>query len=137
GSIKKKWISTTWTQDNTALMFPQNPRLAETNIYDDGGNRRRTTIDYGQGYNLPTSIGEYSGSNGQTLLRSTTMSYMSDSTYTDQRIIGLPLERDVYDANGNVVAKQDYQYDWGDSYFSTTQPSTNFDATNYSSTFRL
>jgi len=137
GTVKKKWISISWTQDNTALSYPQNPRVAETSIYDDGGNRRRSTIDYGQGYNLPTTIGEYSGSNGLTLLRSTAMSYVSDSTYLDRRIIGLPLERDVYDANGNIVAKQDYQYDWGDSYFSSAQPSTNFDATNYSSSFRL
>jgi RHS repeat-associated protein len=138
GTVKKKWLSISWTQDNTGLSYPQNPRVAETSIYDDGSNRRRTTIDYGQGYNLPTTIGQYVGSNGQTLLRSTTMSYVSDSTYVvDHRLIGLPLERDVYDANGNVVAKQDYQYDWGDSYFSSAQPSTNFDATNYSSTFRL
>src|SRR5712692_3765480 len=33
GGDKKKWISTAWTQDNITLSFPQNPRVAETNIY--------------------------------------------------------------------------------------------------------
>src|SRR5438034_626250 len=70
--VKKKWISTAWTQDNITLSYPQNPRVSETNIYDDAGNRRRTTIDYGQGYSLPTSIVDYAGA--QTLLRTTTLS---------------------------------------------------------------
>lgn len=135
--VKKKWTSTDWTQDNTTLSYPQNPRATEINVYDDGSNRRRTTIAYSQGYSLPTAIFEYAGSNGLTLLRSSAMSYVSDSAYLDRRIIGLPLELIVYDASSNIVAKQDYQYDWGDSFFSTQQPSTNFDATNYPSSFRI
>jgi RHS repeat-associated protein len=135
--VKKKWTSTDWTQDNTTLSYSQNPRVAEINVYDDGSNRRRTNIAYNQGYGLPTAVFEYSGSNGQTLLRSSAMSYVSDSAYLDRRIIGLPLEQIVYDASSNIVAKQDYQYDWGDSFFSTQQPAINFDATNYPSSFRI
>ncbi|HYX29184.1 MAG TPA: RHS repeat-associated core domain-containing protein [Pyrinomonadaceae bacterium] len=137
GTTKKKWVSTNWTQGNTTLTFPQNPRVAETNIYDDGGNRKRTTIAYAIGYNLPTTVAEYSDGTDQSLLRSTIMTYVTDSAYVNQRLIGLPLERDVLDSSGNIIAKQDYQYDWGDTYFSTQQPSINFDATNFSSSFRI
>jgi RHS repeat-associated protein len=133
--VKKKWISTAWTQDNVTLTFPQNPRVTEINIYDDGNNRRRTTIDYTQGYSLPTTISQYSGANGQTLLRSAVTVYVTDSAYLDKRIIGLPAEQVAYGATSNIVSRHVYSYDWGDSYFSIQQPSTGYDATNYPSSF--
>jgi RHS repeat-associated protein len=136
GGVKKKWISMAWTQDNLTLTYPQNPRVSETNIYDDASNRQRTTIEYNQGYSLPTHIREYSGSDGQAFLRLTAMAYKWDSEYFDRRIIGLPFERLVYDGpTGHLMTRQIYHYDWGDNYFSTQQPSTNYDVTNYPSWF--
>ena len=121
GTSKKKWVSTIWTQDNTSLSFAQNPRVEDTRIYDDASNVRRTTIAYAEGYNLPTTISEYTGSGGGTLQRYSVISYVSDSAYIDQRVIGLPLVRSVYDASDYIVSKQDYQYDWGDSIFPAPQ----------------
>jgi len=46
GGVPKKWTTTDWTQDNTAVNYQLNPRPTESNIYDDAGNRRRTTISY-------------------------------------------------------------------------------------------
>ena len=39
---------TTWTQDNTAVSYPLNPRVTETNVYDPEGNRARTQTTYQQ-----------------------------------------------------------------------------------------
>src|SRR5260370_33695180 len=46
GTMRKKYVSTKWTQDNEALSYPQNPRVVETNVYDDALNRRRTRLIY-------------------------------------------------------------------------------------------
>jgi RHS repeat-associated protein len=130
-SARKKYVSTTWTQDNTSLSYPQNPRVTEVSIYDDAGNRRRTTIEYVSGYNLPTHVREYAN-DGVTLLRLTVTGYKWDSAYFDKRIIGLPYERVVYDgASGNPVSHLIYHYDWSDNYFPTQVPSTNFTNLGY------
>jgi RHS repeat-associated protein len=136
GLEKKKYVSTTWTQDNVALSYPQNPRVAEVNIYDDGGNRRRTTIEYNQGYSLPTHVREYSGASGANFLRLTAISYNGDAVYLNRRIIGLPYERVVYDGpTGNIVSRSIFHYDWSDPYFSTQAPTANYDVDSYPSTF--
>ena len=136
GGGKKKWTSIAWTQDNTSLTYPQNPRVAETNIYDESGNRRRTTIEYNAGYSLPTHIREYSGAYGQNYLRLTAIGYKGDAVYLDRRIIGLPYEQVVYDGpTGNLVSRSVFHYDWADPYFSSQTPSTNYDVTGYPATF--
>ena len=80
GGYRKKWSSTNWTQDNTGLSYPQNPRVAEANIYDDGGNRRRTTVDY-TSYGLPSAVQEWIGSAGNSLYRTTTTAYRFDGVF--------------------------------------------------------
>ena len=42
GGVRQKWTTMTWTQDNTSVGYEVNPRVTETNVYDAGGNRRRT-----------------------------------------------------------------------------------------------
>jgi hypothetical protein len=114
------------------LSYPQNPRVVETNIYDDGGNRRRTTIEYNQGFSLPTHIREYGGANGQTYLGLTTIGYKGDAAYVDRRIIGLPYEQVVYDGpSGAIVSRLIFHYDWADPYFAAQAPSTNYDSTYF------
>ena len=46
GGVKKKWTTVSYTQDDTGLSYRKNPRVTETNIYDEAGNRRRSVIDY-------------------------------------------------------------------------------------------
>jgi len=133
--VKKKWTSVIWTQDDTTLTYPKNPRVTEMNVYD-GANRRRTTIDYMNGYNLPTHVREYGGLNGQTFLRLSVTNYKGDADYINRRIIGLPYEKLVYDGpTGNIVSRAIFHYDWGSPYLSPQAPSTGYDSANYPSSF--
>src|SRR6185295_8579897 len=76
GAVRQKWTTTAWTQDNTSVSYEMNPRVTETNVYDAGGNRRRTTIDYGQyaQWGLPYMVSEYAA-NATTVLRRTHINY--------------------------------------------------------------
>ncbi|HEV2705455.1 MAG TPA: hypothetical protein VGV59_05995, partial [Pyrinomonadaceae bacterium] len=61
GGVKRKWTTNSWTQDNTALAYMLNPRVFETNIYDESGNRRRTEFTYHgpDKFSLPHETREY------------------------------------------------------------------------------
>lgn len=90
GGVRQKWTTTAWTQDNTSVGYEVNPRVTETNVYDAGGNRRRTTIDYGSyaQYGLPYGVKEYAA-DATTILRETYTDYNLNQSYLDRRIIGL------------------------------------------------
>src|SRR6185503_16021898 len=90
GGVRQKWTTTAWTQDNTAVSYETNPRVTETNVYDASGNRRRTTIDYGQyaQWGLPYWVTEYAA-DGTTEIRRTFTDYNLSQAYLDRRIIGL------------------------------------------------
>jgi RHS repeat-associated protein len=134
GGVKKKWTTTSWTQDDTGLSYQKNPRLTEANIYDAEGNRKRTQIDY-TSYNLPSDVYEYAA-DATTLLRRTHTDYRTDAAFLDRRIIGLPSGRLIYDGSGALVSKITYAYDWSDSrHFTAVGPSTQHDATTYGSGF--
>jgi RHS repeat-associated protein len=127
GGAKKKYSTIAWTQDDTSLPYQKNARPTETNVFDAEGNRSRTTIEYNSGYSLPTHVREWGGANGDVLLRLTATAYKGDAAYINNRVIGLPYERVVYDGpTGNVMAREIYQYDWGSPYFTAQAPSTNY-----------
>ncbi|MFN2406644.1 MAG: S8 family serine peptidase [Pyrinomonadaceae bacterium] len=90
GGVKKKWTTVAWTQDDTGLTYQKNPRVTETNIYDEAGNRRRTVIDYGPyaQWGLPYGVREYAA-DGTTEIRQTYTDYNLSQAYLDRRIIGL------------------------------------------------
>lgn len=90
GGVKKKWTSLSWTQDNTSLTYLLNPRVTETNVYDEAGNRRRVTIDYGQyaQWGLPYGIREYAN-DGVTEIKQTFFDYQLAQVYQDRHIFGL------------------------------------------------
>ena len=90
GTVKKKWTTTAWTQDNTSVSWEVNPRVTETNTYDGGGNRRRTVIDYGPyaQWGLPYIVKDYAA-DGTTEIRHTFYDYNLSQAYLDRRIIGL------------------------------------------------
>ena len=113
GGVRRKWTTTAWTQDNTGLAYQKNPRVIETNIFDEAGNRKRTTIDYGSyvAYGLPYLITEY-GIGGAGILRQTYIDYNLDSAYVSRRIIGLVSAQQV--SNGSAwQSKTVYAYDTG------------------------
>jgi RHS repeat-associated protein len=140
GGVRKKWTSVTWTQDNTALSYAQNPRVAESNIYDEAGNRTRKTIEY-TSYNLPLVTREWAGASGNQLLRVTGYGYRFDAEYVNRRIIGLIDNVHVYDGpTGALVSKVTYGYDWdwsGDMFQDVPGgvQITQHDRANYPATF--
>ena len=132
GGVKQKWTTVDWTQDTTGVSYQLNPRPIETNIYDAGNNRRRTTIDYGpaayQAYGLPYLVTEYGGSGGATVLRRTYTDYQLGSAYTGNHIIGLVSQRQVFDGQA-LSSKIVYEYDAGGSQMvATSLPATQHDA---------
>ena len=124
---KKKWTTTSYTQDDTLVVYKTNPRVSETNIHDPSGNRRRTTINYttltlpsGAPYSLPTDVNEYEA-NGTTLYRRTHTDYVTTvSAYLNRRMISLPESIKVYDGSNNLMAKTGYWYDWNGEYLVNT-----------------
>ena len=133
GGVRKKWTALQWTQDNTAVSYLLNPRVMETNVYDDAGNHRRATIGY-TSYGLPLDVYEYEA-NATTVLRRTHTDYNLSSTYTSRRIIGLPSAQYLYDGSNNLFSKVDYQYDLGDEFQVHQGPPIRHDTANYGSGF--
>jgi YD repeat-containing protein len=117
GGVKKKWTSTTWTQENPTVSYLLNPRVIQTDINDAENNHRKTVIDYSNAtyaaYSLPYGVVEYAA-DGATLMRSTWFDYKLDQQYLDKRIIGLVWWEHVYDhVAGGYAAKTTYEYDEG------------------------
>lgn len=111
GGVRQKWTTTAWTQDTTSVTYEVNPRITETNVYDAGGNRRRTVIEYG-GYapwGLPYAVKEYAA-NGTTEIRQTFIDYHLGQTYLDKRIIGLISEVHLTNVS-QYQGKISYSYD--------------------------
>jgi YD repeat-containing protein len=111
GGVRQKWTTTAWTQDNSSVAYEVNPRVTETNVYDAGGNRRRTVIDYG-GYaqwGLPYWIREYAA-DGVTAIRHTFTDYDLSQAYLDKHIIGLVSALHLKNAT-DYETKITYSYD--------------------------
>jgi YD repeat-containing protein len=111
GGVRQKWTTTAWTQDNTSVGYEINPRVTETNVYDAGGNRRRTVIDYGPyaQWGLPYWVKEYAA-DGTTEIRHTFTDYDLSQTYLDKRIIGLVLHVHLKNAT-DYETKITFSYD--------------------------
>jgi YD repeat-containing protein len=116
-SVKKKWTTTAWTQDNTGVSYQTNPRPTETNIYDADGNRRRSTVSYasftlpsGVSCNLPGDVSEYNA-DATTLYRRNHTGYLTSSAYLNQHIIGLVETTILYDDANGKLSEKHYSYD--------------------------
>jgi hypothetical protein len=133
GGVKKKWTTLQWTQDNTGISYRLNPRVTETNIYDEVGNRRRRTMSY-TSFGLPSDVYEYD-SNATTVLRRAHTDYNLSAVYTDRRIIGLPSAQFLYDGANTLFSKVDYQYDLGGTFQVHQGPPVQHDTANYGSGF--
>lgn len=147
GGTWRRKVMTTWTQDNTSVSYPLNPRELETNIYDPSGNRKRTETTYQQ-FNFANGTSchflrdtyEYAA-NASTRLRSTRIDYNMSAVYTDRRIIGLVSERKLYegDVNGGgpLKAREAFFYDNenGASSIQGNDAPIQHDNTNFTSSF--
>ncbi|HLG15183.1 MAG TPA: Ig-like domain-containing protein, partial [Blastocatellia bacterium] len=131
--VRKKWTTIDWTQDNTTVAYRLNPRVTETNVYDDSGNRRRSSVSYGS-FGLPTDAYEYSA-DGVSVLRRVHTDYNLSPTYVDRRIIGLPSAQYLYDGAGVLFSKVDYQYDLGGEFLQYQGTPAQHDAAGFSAAF--
>jgi len=142
GGAWQRKVMTTWTQDNTSVFYPLNPRVTETNIYDPSGNRARTRIVYqhhdlanGTSCDLPSDFFEYAA-NATTILRGTRTTYNMNSTYTSRHILGLISVKSLYegevDNGGTLMSKLAFFYDQCGSISGTDAP-VQHDNINFSS----
>jgi YD repeat-containing protein len=149
-SDRKRWTWAEWTQDDTGLNYPLNPRVVQSRV-GDPSNVKKTTIDYRTDsgavtYGLPETVKVYD-TDLTTVLKQSYTQYILDSegnldpAYTSRRIIGLPSKTEVSgrDSNGlHLVSKMTYKYDEGnfsDSGLSQNISPVQHDNTNYSSSF--
>ena len=144
-NVRQRQSTTAWTQDNTSVSYPLNPRATETNVYDPAGNRARTTVTYttltladGTSVRLPQDAYEYQA-NATTVLRRTRTEYNTASVYTARRILGLISEKMLYQIDPNTLAetlmsKATFQYDETGSIQGTDAP-IQHDNTNFSASF--
>jgi YD repeat-containing protein len=116
---RKKWTTATWVNENPNVTYWLNPRVVETNIYDESGNQRRTTIDYGD-FGAVSDIREYDGPpNTATVLRHTHLEYLRGAAYTgnlNRRLTQLVTSESLYDGDGVLQSKVSYEYDLGGEY---------------------
>jgi YD repeat-containing protein len=124
-SVKKKWTTTAYTQDDTTLNYSKNPRPYDMSIYDEAGNRRRTDITY-LSYGLPYEVREYSadGSGYGGFLRRTYTDYNLGQAYLDRRVIGVVSAVHVFGESNNLVSKTVYDYDRNGEWLVDTPQTT-------------
>jgi YD repeat-containing protein len=128
-SVRKKWTTLQWTQDNTGVSYRLNPRVTETNVYDDANNRRRTEMIY-TNFGLVSDVKEYDA-NATTVLRRTHTDYNLSAVYTNRRIIGLPSAQFLYDGNNALFSKVTYEYDQNSNpYLQHPGPTAQHDTAN-------
>ena len=131
-STPKKTVVVTWTQDDTGLMYPLNPRVTQTDVSDDSSNHRKTEISYSSQTlppnntvcKLPSDVKEYD-SLATAVLRNTHTDYVTTSAYLNQHIIGLPSARYLYDSDSQgatPVSKVTFAYDASGSLSSQGEP---------------
>lgn len=128
--IKRKWTTSTWTQDNTGVSYVMNPRVTETNVYDEASNRRRVTSGYrtiilpsGGSFTLPNKTTEYNA-DAATPYRSSYTDYEESSAYLSRHLLGLPKLSRLYEgdpdapppATATLASKVEYLYDEGGTY---------------------
>ena len=134
GGVRKKWTTLQWTQDNTGVSYRLNPRVTETNVYDEAGNRRRTTMSY-TSFGLPSDVYEYDA-NATTVLRRTHTDYNLSAVYTNRRIIGLPSAQYPLRWQQQSLFQSDLSsMIWAAKYLVHQGPPVQHDTANYGSGF--
>jgi len=132
-----KTTFTDWTQDDTNVAYPLNPRATATTISDSDGNRRRTTIEYDT-FGLASDVFEWgpADANGWNLLRRTHTDYELSPAYVSQRIIGRSKQQFLFgpeDYGQRLYSKMSYEYDTGGEFLTDQGNPVQHDA-NYGTT---
>ena len=125
--IKQKSVATKWTQDDTNVSYPLNPRVDESSTYDYNSlgqiqTRARTRLTYeaidlgnGMSCHLPSDVFVYQA-NASTVLRRTHTQYNLNTAYISRRILGLVDEKLLYEIDPitlaeTMAAKTEFDYD--------------------------
>ena len=127
GSTTYRTTNYNWTQDNTALSIPLNPR--PTNVIttlNDSGQSSNTILGYDANGNV-NDLKEYDFGG---LSRETKTTY---TTYPTQHILNLPSQVLIYNGSAQLIARTDIAYDSYSGGF-TGITTTNHDA-SYSTSF--
>ncbi len=154
-STPKKTTLTTWEQAASGTNW--GPRVANTTVTDGENNSSRySEVYYDQGYNLPTAVYAFKGTNGSgTMLSYSNTSYLLTNSYIRTNayypstnlhrwIVGLPDTRYSYQPNNaagtsfTTLGKVTYQYDQSGAVTQQMPASgaiSNHDNTNFSSAF--
>ena len=116
GSVKEKWTTLQWTQDEESLTYQLNPRVTETHVWDKENNHKRTRVAYYEAdkFRLPSDTYEYAA-DASTVLRRAHINYHLPTEYINQRIIGLVSAQYVYGRNASgaekLASRVSYAYD--------------------------
>jgi len=121
----------TFTQDNTSVSYPTNPRLTNVLTFNDAGQQSHVSYSYDSFGNV-NQVQEYGF--GNVLARTTQTDFQTSSAYTAVNILNRPLETRIYNASGSLVDKVDYAYDSMSSLSITVTGATNHDDTDFGST---
>ncbi len=131
-NVLMRTVTTEWTQDDESLPYQVNPRPKETKSFDLQMNQRRTTFHYAT-FGLPDEVEEFGSTTGtaETLLRRSETDYKLEEPYLSRRIIGLPKEQRIKDANGSLLSKQTFDYDLGGEYLVSQGTPTQYEDVGY------
>jgi YD repeat-containing protein len=130
GNLLHKRTTIQFTQDDTSLNFPLNPRQQETISEDSQGHRFGTRIEY-TSYGLPSDTSTFDDSGP---VKRTHLEYDFGTEYTRRHILGLVRERTVYSAGGALLTKTNYDYDLAESILDQGL-AVQHNGTNYGSNF--
>jgi YD repeat-containing protein len=133
---KKKWTTSTWANGDESVSYWLNPRLVETNVYDDKNNRKKTKMDYDD-FGAVTDINEYDA-DASTVLRHTQFGYLRGPAYTgnlNRRLTQLVTSKKVFDGNEALQSKVTNEYDLGDEYLVHQGPPVRHDTAKFGLTF--
>ncbi|MGH9745216.1 MAG: RHS repeat domain-containing protein [Candidatus Acidiferrales bacterium] len=98
-------INTTWTANGTPA--------TQVSVLEDGTTKSEIDTGYDSNGNL-LSVTEYdwgSGTHGGGLIRTTSLTYLSNSNYTSRNIINLVTRKQITDSLGTIQYRQDIAYD--------------------------
>ncbi len=109
GATALRTITNTWTQDNTAVNYKTNPRLANVlTTLNDSGQQSQVLFSYTT-YGNVSQVQELDY--GLGLVRTTQTDYLASPAYVTQHILDRPLQVRIYNASVSLVARTDFAYD--------------------------
>lgn len=130
GSVILQLVQNTWTQDNTNVTYPTNPRLTTSVTQNEVAQQSQISYAY-DGYGNINQTQEYDY--GKILARTTQTDFQTSSSYVTQHILDRPLESRTYDGKGNLTGKTDFAYDAAGSLSLSVSGAAHHDDTNYGS----